>query len=348
MIDEQERRFFEFGPFRIDPAERVLWRAGESIALTSKLFDILLLLVQNHGRVIEKERLMNEIWPGAFVEEGNLTQNISVLRKALKDDGHQYIQTVPRRGYRFVGHVHEVADESELIIEEHSLARLIVEEQQTHLPAGSQPFPGAAGFSTPSEQRISQRRHLQRPLLVISIAVAGTAIVLSSFAFLLRRKENASLASSSSARSIAVLPFQTLTTDTTDEWVGLGITDALISKLSEIRELKIRPTSAVRKFSGRERNATEAGRELGVDSVLEGNVQRDGEILRVSVQLIDVKEGRTIWSSAIGWLAIRRRNYSRICNRRTPTSLVSSWPLSKTVCLPPCAKLLPKAHSDLS
>src|SRR5215831_3184432 len=126
MIEEHARRFLEFGPFRIDPVERLLWRQGESVALTSKLFDILLLLIENNGRVVEKERLMSAIWPGTFVEEGNLTQSISLLRKTLQGDGHQYIQTVPRRGYRFVGHVRETLDDSELIIEEHSLARVIV------------------------------------------------------------------------------------------------------------------------------------------------------------------------------------------------------------------------------
>ena len=298
MIEEQTRRFFEFGPFRIDPVERVLWREGECMALTSKLFDILLLLVQNKGRVVDKERLMNEVWPGTFVEEGNLTQNISVLRKALKDDGHQYIQTVPRRGYRFVGHVQEVVDESELIIEEHSLARVIVEEQNTDVPASNHPSQSTASSPTPSEQRITQRWHLARTSLLISLAVAGIAIAIAYSSFSMRRKETASLTSSSAVRSIAVLPFQTLSTDGADEFLGLGITDALVSKLSEIRELNIRPTSAVRKFSGQERNASAVGSELGVDSVLDGNVQRDGEMLRVSVQLIDVRADRTLWASA--------------------------------------------------
>src|SRR5713101_9154614 len=126
----QAKDFYEFGDFRIDSVERVLLRAGELVPLTPKVFDLLVLLVENNGHVIEKEELMNEIWPGTFVEEGNLTQNISVLRRALKDDGHQYIQTVPRRGYRFVGHVQGVVDESDLIIEEHSVARVVVDEQR--------------------------------------------------------------------------------------------------------------------------------------------------------------------------------------------------------------------------
>jgi len=295
-MEEHAKRCFEFGPFRVDPAERVLLREGESVALTSKLFDILLLLVENSGRVVEKDRLMHEVWPDTFVEEGNLTQNISVLRKALKDDGHQYIQTVPRRGYRFVGHVRGVVDESDLIIEEHSVARVIVEEQKPDLPAVN-PSSKTEQLSGPTNQWSRRRWRVGRTPLLISLGIAGIAIAFTYFSFWSRRAENGSSASTIDIRSIAVLPFQTLTANTTDEYLGLGITDAVIAKLSEIRELKIRPTSAVRKFSGQERNAMTVGRELNVDSVLDGNVQRDGETLRVSVQLIDVREGRTLWAS---------------------------------------------------
>jgi len=292
-MEEHAKRCFEFGPFRVDPVERVLLREGEFVALTSKLFDLLLLLVENSGRVVEKDRLMSEVWPDTFVEEGNLTQNISVLRKALKDDGHQYIQTVPRRGYRFVGHVRGVVDESDLIIEEHSVARVVVDEQRPDLPA-VKPSSETAQVSGTRPLRITRGLPGRTPLL-ISLALAGIAIAFTYF-FWIRRAENISSASPVEIRSIAVLPFQTLTASTADEYLGLGITDALIAKLSEIRKLKIRPTSAVRKFSGQEQNAMTAGRELNVDSVLEGNVQRDGETLRVSVQLIDVREGRTLWA----------------------------------------------------
>jgi Tol biopolymer transport system component/DNA-binding winged helix-turn-helix (wHTH) protein len=119
-------RFFEFGSFKIDAVERVLLRHDQPVILTQKVFDLLLLLVRNGGHIVEKETLMREVWPDTFVEEGNLTQNISVLRKALADDGHQYIQTVPRRGYRFVGRVKELTDES--FVEEHTFASLVIEE----------------------------------------------------------------------------------------------------------------------------------------------------------------------------------------------------------------------------
>lgn len=109
-MDPTNQSSFEFGDFRIDPVERVLIRDGTPVPLTTKVFDLLLVLVQNHGHVVEKERLMREVWPDTFVEEGNLSQNISVLRKVLSQNGQQYIQTVPRRGYRFVGHVHQATD----------------------------------------------------------------------------------------------------------------------------------------------------------------------------------------------------------------------------------------------
>lgn len=100
------RTFYEFGPFSIDPEERHLLRDGQPVRLTPKAFETLLVLVENRGRIIEKEELMKRVWPDAFVEEGGLTRNISTLRKALdKNTSQQYIQTIPRRGYRFMARV---------------------------------------------------------------------------------------------------------------------------------------------------------------------------------------------------------------------------------------------------
>ena len=98
---------YEFDRFRLDAAERALWRGGELVPLTPKVFGILLALVENSGHVVQKDELMRQVWPDSFVEEGNLTQNISVLRKALGEttDGKPYIETVARRGYRFVASV---------------------------------------------------------------------------------------------------------------------------------------------------------------------------------------------------------------------------------------------------
>ena len=105
-------RSYEFGPFRIDAAKRLLLQNGEVVPLTPKCFDLLLVFVENSGEVIEKEGLMNRVWPDSFVEEGNLTYNISILRKALGERAgeHQYIATVPGRGYQFVEMVKELTN----------------------------------------------------------------------------------------------------------------------------------------------------------------------------------------------------------------------------------------------
>src|SRR5215469_1401654 len=104
---------YEFGQFRIDVAERLLLREGEAVPLTPKAFETLLLLVERAGHTVEKEELMRRLWPDTFVEEANLANNISLLRKALGEstNGHEYIKTVPRRGYRFVGVVRAVVAE---------------------------------------------------------------------------------------------------------------------------------------------------------------------------------------------------------------------------------------------
>ena len=99
-----------FGPFRLDPAERLLLRDQVQVRLSPKAFAALTVLVENRGHLLEKDELLKQVWPETFVEESNLAQHISLLRKALKDgeEGARYIETVPRRGYRFVAEVREI------------------------------------------------------------------------------------------------------------------------------------------------------------------------------------------------------------------------------------------------
>src|SRR5574341_1082504 len=105
----EERHLYEFGPFRVDVSERLLLRGGDPVAVTPKVFELLVLLIRNRGHALSKDELMNELWPDTIVEENNLTVNMSALRKVLHDDSSspQYIETVPRRGYRFVAEVKE-------------------------------------------------------------------------------------------------------------------------------------------------------------------------------------------------------------------------------------------------
>src|SRR5258707_7072458 len=109
------KHFYEFGPFRLDPAERLLLRNNQTIPLTPKAFETLLLLVEHSGHLLTKDELMSRLWPGTFVEEANLAQNISAIRRALngQSGGEQYIETVPKVGYRFTGSVRKLPSAAE-------------------------------------------------------------------------------------------------------------------------------------------------------------------------------------------------------------------------------------------
>src|SRR6266702_4337227 len=105
----QTGHFYEFGTFRLDPVAKVLFCEGKPVSLTPKVFDTLQIFVEHAGRLLEKDELMQRIWQDRFVEESNLTFNIKMLRRALNDDAHEprFIETVPRRGYRFIAEVKE-------------------------------------------------------------------------------------------------------------------------------------------------------------------------------------------------------------------------------------------------
>jgi DNA-binding winged helix-turn-helix (wHTH) protein/pimeloyl-ACP methyl ester carboxylesterase len=134
MMSKPVKRLYEFGPFQVDAAERLLLRDGEPVSLTPKAFDTLLILVENSGHALGKDELMRRVWPDTFVEENNLSQNISLLRKAL-GDGAKYIETVPRLGYRFMAKVRitEIDESASLIVHERIRARVHIEEETDQL-----------------------------------------------------------------------------------------------------------------------------------------------------------------------------------------------------------------------
>src|SRR5436190_18793297 len=130
-MSQQLKRFYEFGPFRVDAANRLLLRDGEVVPLPPKAFDILLALVEDSGQVLQKEKLMQRVWPDSFVEEANLSNQIFTLRKALgENNGDKYIKTIPRRGYRFVAEVTEISTEAtDIVLAERTRSRVVIEEE---------------------------------------------------------------------------------------------------------------------------------------------------------------------------------------------------------------------------
>jgi len=198
---------FEFAQFRVDAGRRALTRGGSEIALSRKAFDTLVVLLEEGGRLVPKDVLIQRVWPDSFVEENSLNQSISALRKVL---GPKLIETVSGRGYRFVA-----------------------------------------------------------PIVVHAAESRETL------------------------RTLAVLPLRNLGAEEGD-WLGIGIADTLITRLSNIHDLIVRPTSAVLRLG--DRDAVETGRALSVDAVLEGSIRKAGDRLRATVQLVSVATGAPIWA----------------------------------------------------
>lgn len=296
MTSRPAKRLYRFGPFHLDPAEHLLLRDGESIPLRPKEFAVLLALVENHGHVLTKDELLNGVWSGQFVEEGNLNRQVSTLRRILGDspDDAQYVETVPKVGYRFLAPVEEIRDQSaDIVIQRHTIARVVTEEDDANGRDELEPElePRALRPTSVSEKLASRRRRLA----LAAIVVLGLALTLALTQRWASHKSQPSTARVS-IRSLAVLPFKPIGAGEGDEYLGLGMADALITKLSNIKEINIRPTSAVRKYGQQNQDPVAAGRELKVEAVIEGSVQRVGDQIRVTVQLVSVRDGVPMWA----------------------------------------------------
>ncbi|MCL6482352.1 MAG: winged helix-turn-helix domain-containing protein [Firmicutes bacterium] len=254
---------YEFGRFRLDVDEHLLVSEGKPVRLTEKEFQLLVCLVRHAGHLLMKEELLEALWPGVFVEEGNLTKQVSNLRKCLgqDDSGQHFIETVPKRGFRFVARVTKVEAES-----------------------------------TPTEQRETSRRTKIGKVSRWPAMVVGALLVVSAVYWGVRRAGERSTPVERPL-VLAVLPLQAIAFENTeDRNLGYGITDALITRLSALEQVRLRPSSAVRTHIGQPLDAIAIGRELGADSVLEGIVQQKGDRVRISVRLLAVREGAPQWA----------------------------------------------------
>jgi DNA-binding winged helix-turn-helix (wHTH) protein/TolB-like protein/Tfp pilus assembly protein PilF len=297
-MSKQVKHFYEFGPFRLEPEERQLLRQGVAVPLTPKAFDMLLVLVGHSGHLMDKEELMKCVWPGSFVEEANLSHHIHKLREVLgeAEDGEKYIQTVPRRGYRFVAHVTEMHDEGvDLVLQEHSHERVVVEESEDDHTIEAGPFAEAPGRAALPEQVTTRKQQLS-PRVWIGAAVCLVVLIIAGYFFWTRHKAVTPVATAGQIHSLAVLPFKPLSAESRDESLELGIADALITKLSNVKQIIVRPTSAILKYENSDQDLLADGREQEVDAVFEGKVQRLGNQIRLTAQLVRVSDGNTLWA----------------------------------------------------
>lgn len=256
---------YAFDAYRLDPVRRQLLGAdGNPVPLMPKALDTLVYLVERAGQTVRKEELLRAVWPNVVVEENNLTQNISALRKALgeRTGEHRFIVTIPGQGYRFVARVERLSIDAE--------------ENRTHSfeqPAAIRPGP--------------TRRRAIGIVLIAAVAMAtGTAVLLGS----------SNTPGRTMPRAIAVLPFKPIVATEPQEAIQLGMADSLIMELSRSPHLIVRPLSATRRFTATDQDPLAAGRQLRVEAVLDGTIQMADGRIRASARLLRVSDGRQLWA----------------------------------------------------
>jgi TolB-like protein/DNA-binding winged helix-turn-helix (wHTH) protein/Flp pilus assembly protein TadD len=268
---------YRFARFRLDIRNRELREGdGPPIALTAKAFDTLCVLVENRHRVMSKDELLGAVWPGRVVEENNLSQAISALRRALGTDtsDHRYLVTIPGRGYQFVADV---------------LEGDAVTPAET-LPAASDAAT-RAGVLPSHAIAPGPRRAVALGALLFAVALFAVA------AWRLRDPPPVTgPARATSRTTLAVLPFRSLGTGPRDEGLELGLADTLITRLSRSNALQVRALASAERSFRPQPDAVAAGRELGAAYVVEGTTPRAGDKVRINARLVSVAKGNTVWA----------------------------------------------------
>jgi DNA-binding winged helix-turn-helix (wHTH) protein/TolB-like protein/Tfp pilus assembly protein PilF len=283
-----DRHFYEFADFRLDVEKRILWRNGQIVPLTPKAVEVLIALVEKHGDLLERDDLLERVWKDTFVEEANLTFTISNLRKVLGENGKNFIQTVPRRGYRFsldvTEKIEDEADRPSPVVAEESIqnsAALVSEH---------------ASSIVPSEAPAADNR--ARKWMFAGAAAVAVVLALTALYYFWTTNYPGNSTAAATPKSIAVLPFKILSQDADESAFGLGITDSIVSRLGSLPFLIVRPATTVKKLADQQTDPIEIGRMMKTDAVLDGNYQRSDGRVRINVRLLKVEDGAQIWSGS--------------------------------------------------
>jgi TolB-like protein/DNA-binding winged helix-turn-helix (wHTH) protein/Tfp pilus assembly protein PilF len=269
---------YRFRQFVMDPRRRTLSRAGSPISLTPKAFDVLLLLAQNPHRLVTKEELLQAVWRDTFVEEGNLTQYISHLRKALDDNSEdsRLIVTIARKGYQFTADVtvDEAADTPRAAV-------------QVAITESSR-----AALELPTIEAVPKAKNWRKA------AIVGASALILVVGYMSWRHFRAGTPPRSGKFMLAVLPFQNLTGDSNQEYLVDGLTEETISQLGRLnpKQLGVIARTSVMGYKHKDERLDQIGRDLSVQYVLESSLRGGKDHMRITAQLIQVKDQTHLWS----------------------------------------------------
>jgi DNA-binding winged helix-turn-helix (wHTH) protein/tetratricopeptide (TPR) repeat protein len=293
-MSRETHHFYRFKSFRLDVEERRLFRDDVPVQLEPKVFDVLALLVENSGHLVEKDKLLRTVWADSFVEELNVARAVYSLRKALGEDGNgnKFIETVPKKGYRFIADISEVRTPSERK----------PQNGNGNSPIGAKELsaPGFAGIPDEADLQISSAndetsaQFVPKPkqktrIILFAAGFLSALLLLLLWSFSLRSD---SAINPNKVKSIAVLPVKPINAGVRDELYEIGIADSLIHRLSATKGFVVRPLSATRKYADIEQDPLAAGREQKVDYVLASNYQLTGGRIRITAQLLNVRNGQ--------------------------------------------------------
>jgi TolB-like protein/DNA-binding winged helix-turn-helix (wHTH) protein/Flp pilus assembly protein TadD len=260
---------YEFGVYQLDTEERVLVREGQPVALPPKDLETLVVLVERAGHIVGKEELLEKVWPGVFIEENNLAKRVFNLRQVLGEgpDGHKYIETIPKRGYRFVGSVRGLGDSAE----------------------STAPAPRTS--DSPHSTLQTSRRRFLRPWAIAAVLIVAASLLTLHF----WRARNAS---PSDRVMLAVLPFENLSGDANEDYFADGLTEEMIAQLGQVQpsRLGVIARTSIMHYKHTKQSIAEIGRELGVGYVMEGSVRRAGGRVRITAQLIQAAQQTHVWA----------------------------------------------------
>jgi TolB-like protein/DNA-binding winged helix-turn-helix (wHTH) protein/Tfp pilus assembly protein PilF len=277
--------FYRFGQFVLDPARRTLSHADSPVSLTPKAFDVLLFLAQNPNRLVTKEELLQGVWGDTIVEEGNLTQYISHLRKALGDNSEdtRLIVTIARKGYQFTADV------------THAQAAEVSKQLAVQVPtAESSPAYAQAVLGRAADQAFPRAsKHWW-----MAAALAALTVILAAAAYISWRHFAGITAPRSQKIMLAVMPFANLTGDPDKEYLADGLTEEMISQLSRLNpeQLGVIARTSVMGYKNKDERLDQIGRDLSVQYVLENSLRMNGNQIRLTAQLIQVKDQTHVWS----------------------------------------------------
>lgn len=291
--------YYDFEKFRLDVVNEQLLKENNPIQLTHKTFKTLLILVQNSGQLVKKEDIINSIWRDSFVEDANLTQHIYLLRKTLGNNnaGKPFIETIPKRGYLFTSEVIKVRKNIKEFVNSKAVLSdfqddSVLNEELLFLKSDIHHINDSLLHQTDPQQQIKAQNKFKSSYIWFIFGV----VILLGIGLFLSRTFSIQSNKATSVNSMAVLPFKPIGAESSNEKLGFGMADAVIMRLSKLQKIPIRPTSAIFRYTDQNFNPIAAGKELEVDSILEGTIQREGEWVRVSVRLIKVDDGTTLFA----------------------------------------------------